>query len=439
MYDYAAVERELGKRNYFPNVGEDAYFDPQSLTIHLNRITAAGFADALRRQDLSTLRIQFGTMLHEITHWADLVGTLWGREYLRTVYAALRLMPTTSISGSEHEFHRFVDLHDRTRRMMMSRYFRVVRPSPKPHDYRYPWRLQLSAGREFDPWGQLNDRRPVIFARFDDHSQDEQIARQPIVAGALLEVNAVWSELRTNGALLAEMPEIDRLIETKQFRADRLAQLYNPELTIYTAPAHLLAMTLKTTDINTAYHLASSVAHVVLNLRDEDFDNLTPPDGMKPWENLFAGFRASRDRGFAYAAICQSASQWTAGRLASEWLDEALARVKLGSASSIYATARERMQKDIVVDDSDLLGRAERYVLSLGPGILAMRSVGDTALTPGRVAAERAPVPPMFDHDGRLIDLSSGAFDRSLFPLEELHQRVASLHTWTQNFLGACR
>ncbi len=57
-------------------------------------------------------------MLHEITHWADLVGTLWGREYLRAVYAALRLLPTISIPGRENEFHRFMDLHDLTRRIV---------------------------------------------------------------------------------------------------------------------------------------------------------------------------------------------------------------------------------------------------------------------------------------------------------------------------------
>jgi hypothetical protein len=78
------------------------------------------------------------------------------------------------------------------------------------------------------------------------------------------------------------------------------------------------------------------------------------------------------------------------------------------------------MQDDVVADGSDLLGRAERYLLSLGPGVLAARSAGNTAITPGRVTTERLPVPPMFDQDGRLIDLSSGAFDQSQFPPEEL-------------------
>jgi hypothetical protein len=437
--EYAAIEHKLGRRTYFPNTSAAAYFDPQSQTIHIAAFTAPGILDALSRQDLPALRIPLSTMLHEITHWADLVGTLWGREYLKTVYEALRSMPATRVQGREHEFNRFIDLHDRTRRLMMSDYYRVVHASPKAHGPRQPWRISLSAGREFDPFGHLNDNRPIVFARFDDHSDGALIARQPIVVGALLEVNALWSELCTNREVLLAMSATDRLIEQRQFSAENLTQLYRPEFILYTAPALILAMTLQTTDVIETYRLASSVAHVVLNLRNEDFEKLAPPPGMNPWENLFAGFRASRDRGFAYTAICQSASCWVDGRPVEEWLDEALERVGLSSASSIYSAARERMREDVVVNGDDILGRAEKYLLSLGLQVFAMRSIGDTGLSLGRISSGQLPVPPMFDQEGRLIDLSRGAFDASWFPLEELHRRAGSLHTWTQNLRDACR
>ena len=52
--------------------------------------------------------------MHEVTHWADLVGTTFGREYLRALYELLQFLPGINASGRESEFHRFIEFHDRT-------------------------------------------------------------------------------------------------------------------------------------------------------------------------------------------------------------------------------------------------------------------------------------------------------------------------------------
>lgn len=439
MNNYKAIERRLGKRTYFPNAGDVAYFDPQSQTIHLSKITKSEFISALDNEDHPRLREHFATMLHEVTHWADLVGTVWGRDYLRAVYAALRLLPTVNTPGQESQFHRFIDLHDRTRRLMLSQYFRTVHPAPTAHSHHQPWRIQLSAGREFDPLGNPNSERPVMFVRFHDNQTDEMIARQPIVVGALLEVNAVWSELRTNVELISSTPSDEQAVERMLFQRERLGQLYHPDLTLYTAPAHLVAMAAQTTDVLAAYELGSLVAHVALNLSDEDFKSLVPPDRMKPWAELMGGFRSSKDRGFAYVAICLAGGAYDGSRSSAEWLDEALARVGLGSASSIYDTARQAMQESLQPEAENLLDRAEQYLLSLGPAVFEARASGDTAVTPARLQGESLVVPPLFDANGDLIVVATAAFDLSRFRPEDLHLEAATLHTWTQNFLGACR
>ncbi|WP_331302956.1 hypothetical protein [Methylobacterium oryzae] len=438
MYNYRETEDLLGKRVYFPNVSEEAHFAPQSQTIHLRRITAESFNDALRRQDTPKLRIQFGTMLHELTHWADMVGTLWGREYIRSVYGALRLMPNISTTGTESEFYKFIDLHDATRRMMMPKYFRVVNKDAKVSDPRRPWRIQLSAGREYDPSGRLNVGRPILFTRFDDHDSGDQVARQPIVSGALLEVNAIWSEIATNYETLAGMTGIDKIIEEKEFHREQNHQLYHPDLTLYTAPAHLLAMTAKTKEVAAAYHLASRVAHLAMNLREDDFNRLEPPPSWEAWTGLFEGFKKSRDRGFAYGVICAWAEPWEEGQPSIAWLDEALRRAGLDSSTMIYAAALRQMKSEPLNKNNDALARAENYILSLGAELLVPRGYA-SELTPQRLAKERIVAPPMFDPDGNLIDLSSGLFDRALFSPEEAHDREAALFTWTQNFLDACR
>jgi hypothetical protein len=440
MHDYHAIETVLGPRDFYPNADADAYCDFQSQTIHLNRISRAAFLDDVRERRSSAMRSHLGTMLHEITHWANLIGTLWGREYLRSVYGAMSLIARDAhINGPESEFHRFVDLHDRTRRIMLGRYYRTEHPAPRPHDHRHTWGIQFSSGREFDTSGRVDDARPIVFARLLDNPGGDLIARQPIVAGALLEVNAVWSEIRTNLEVIGAMPVAEQAIEEPLFRSERLDRLYDPGQTVYTAPARLLAQFAGIVNAIDAYRLASAVSHVVLNLDDGDFARLAPPADFEAWSNLFDGFRASRDRGFAYAVVCACGGRWVEGRDLGEWLDAALAAAGLRSAASITAAALARMRTDVVVDEGDPLGRAERYLLSLGERVLEMRSSGDTALTPSRLDQERLPTPSMFDADGEAIQLSPNLFDTSRFSPEAHHLAAARLHTWTLNFLNACR
>lgn len=438
-YDYSAIEAVLGKRDHFPNTSSVAYFDLKSQTIHLNKISREAYIQALKDQRIPELRGYLGTMMHEVTHWADLVGTLWGREYLRSVFAALRLLDRINTTGSEAEFYRFVDLHDRTRRLMLDRYFRTVHPSPNPHDHRRPWGIQFSAGREFDPSGRPDTKRPILFTKFLDNADGGQIARQPIVAGSLLEVNAMWSEMCTNFEAISALPDMEKQLEGVMYTRELLGYLYHPDLTLYTAPAHLLAHFARITDVGDAYKLASAVAHVALNMSAADFEKLMPPASMAAWEELFAGFKTSQDRGFAYAVICACGSHWKENDDVREWVDHALDSAGLGSSAAILAAAQASMQGDTVTDPDTSLGRAERYLLSLGELVFNLRSSSGTALTPGRIAHEQLIVPPAFDQDGVLLPLGSAKFDLSQFNPHDLHAASAALHTWTNNFLSACR
>ena len=113
---YKELKILFGNNLYFPNSGIAAYCDLRSQLIHLNGLNKLDFDAALRMERENDLRSHLGTMLHEITHWADIVGTLWGQEYLRAVYDGLALLKKTTVNGGEQEFHKFIDLHDRTRR-----------------------------------------------------------------------------------------------------------------------------------------------------------------------------------------------------------------------------------------------------------------------------------------------------------------------------------
>jgi hypothetical protein len=437
MFDYREVSKaRSGFKHLFPNAGEEAHFDFHSQTIHLSRITKGAFDADLNARELSALRAAYATMLHEITHWADAVGTLWGREYLRRLYSVRSLVDAGApAAGPENEFHLLVDLHDRTRRIMMGRYYRTVHPS-SPHGLQKPWQFQLSAGQEFGPDGRLESGQPILFARLLDNSGNALVARQPIVAGALLETTAVWSEIRTSLEILAEIDSEERLVEQAIFQTELARRLYVPDLTVYTSPTHMLANQAKIADIIQAYHFAATLSHIVMNLQDEDFERLKPPADFAPWSQLFDGFRARRDRGFAFAALCVHGGHHS-GKNVHDWINGALLAAGLKSAENTLSAARaksERHFKNIPSIES-----AERYLLDLGLRVFDLRAAGDVALTPARLVAANLPTPPIFDPEGELIELAPRLFDRTKFDPEGAFLSAAQLATSTDAFLQACR
>ena len=278
-----------------------------------------------------------------------------------------------------------------------------------------------------------------MFVRFLDNPSGELVARQPIVVGALLEVNAMWSEMSAAMEIIGAMSEPERTIEQSLYDEEIRSYIYNPSLTLYTAPAHLLAYFAQITEVGTAYRLASAVAHIALNLSPDDFDKLILPQSMQPWAVLFDGVKRSQDRGFAFAIICAAAPPWREEQTVTEWLDRALNEAGLGASATILLTALTSARSTSVGDDKTLLGRAERYLLSLGERILEIRSAGDTALTPNRVLREQLVLPPAFDSDGNLITIAGGVFDIEQFSPEQMHGMAAQLHTSSQNFISACR
>ncbi|MCD2184881.1 hypothetical protein [Rhizobium sp. GN54] len=439
MYDYQETQKRLGKRDYFPNSGTVAYFDPQSQTIHLNGFKKGDFVAALQKQQpTADFRNMFGTMMHEATHWADLIGTLWGRTHLRCLYDCYRLLPRVNDPGVETDLHRFIDLHDHERRMMHSRYFRTVHPNPKPHDHKTPWRLQFTAGREFDPAGKPDENRPIVFTRFLDNKTSDQIARQPIVAGALLEINAVWSEMRTNLELMGALDKDEFAVEQRLYGQQILRFMYNPDLTLYTAPAHLLAHYCRISDVLLAYELSSALAHIVLNLTPESFEALSPPESMSDWAELFAGFKKTRDCGFAFKVIASVTGRWEEGMNKQEWLDTALNRAGLPESQEILRQAILKMEEYSPGNLNTSVNIAENYLLEVGKKIFATRSLGDTAITHRRIIAEGLPIVPMFDPEGDLIAVSK-TFDLAKFSPEDMHALSASLVTQAKRFREACR
>src|SRR5580765_5952897 len=78
---------------FFPNQINAGLFSPHSTIIEVAVFHSAAVGDAVERGDLLSVRRDIQVLGHELTHWLDFFGTIWGRQYIKqicTAYLAYR-------------------------------------------------------------------------------------------------------------------------------------------------------------------------------------------------------------------------------------------------------------------------------------------------------------------------------------------------------------
>jgi hypothetical protein len=191
----------------------------------------------------------------------------------------------SKVPGAEYQFWKVVDLHDEERRLNYAQYYKVVENTAFDHDHQHPCRISYSAGREFDCSGRIDPERPIFFVKFSDHNSGRLMVRQPIGIGALLEIIATWTELLIGEMVISSMPEADgsQLVERHIARGEYLRDVYDEELTDYSAAIHMLSVRTGTKDMFLSYSLGALVASVALNLPEKWYPSLLHP---KPFEEF---------------------------------------------------------------------------------------------------------------------------------------------------------
>lgn len=430
---------EKRRDNRFPNVVKVAHFSPRAQLVTLDAYAKGDLPKAMLANDHDRASEILATISHELTHWADVVGTVWGRGHMQRIYEAYRLATNRNRPGSEADFPRLIELYDEERRLSFPTYYQVVEENQTPHGHNHPWIIGFSAGQEIDPHGRLDPARPILFVRFFDHDTKRLLIRQPITVGALLETIAVASEyMEIYTYIEAKIPNDQKVVTRETTRRAFLSRLYTPELTLYSAPAHLFAHYARVRDAAAAYEHAARIAHLCLNLTDAHFYGLLLPEEMAPWAKLFPAFKQQRDRGFAFAVICSNLQPWDDGRDAREWLDAALLASGLPDAATIMAEA-------IAVMSSDMQGRkdfpfdmTEDYMLELGIDVAKSRA-GSPLFGPSYSLNALGLVPPSVDGEGELIEWPGSKFDFSRFDPEQMVTLDFSLEGYIRNLLKGCR
>jgi len=341
---------------------------PHTLILELPHYSRHALQDSLRGgADNEPARV-YG---HELHHWFDIVGTLWGQQYLDLVFIAL---DAVNAAGTEdHAYPAALRLFDADREILLPRYYKFVMPGA-PHGTAEQWRNRWSVGNRIRPDGTPDPTRPIIFVRLETDSA--VVARQPLSVGALLELRAMAAEDAVFDNFVCVLnPEeaiVERAIRDRHLRQ----QLYDPLLTTYSAAAHVVATNSGIGATAPVFAWGSSAADVCLNLEPSLLRKLVVPARLgEMHHSRVHAFRTGADGGFVFACLVSWVRENQTATLDKERLDAALMGIGLPKAAEIYLNAERALRRrSLPRFGSDRLGRIRSRLREAGSEILSARA-----------------------------------------------------------------
>ena len=424
----------------FPNTNQVAHFDPRSQLVFLDKYRAKDIEQDYKEGKLSNLRVPLSTVYHELNHWADCVGTVWGNKYLHKIYQSFDVLPTVKYSGSEVNFYKFLEVHDQDRKLSYDDYYRVHHTAPKAHSHKRTWRIEFSSGVEFSVTGRPDEKNPIIFVKFRDRDSERLIIRQPLCVASILETTSVWSEMLTQILLIRATDGPEKVVDMVLMEREFLDRLYAEELTLYSAPVHLMAHFASISETIDAYRMAALVAFVTLNLVSSHFRQIKTTKSMDAWSDRFSAFRKNESIPFAFFCICAGAPKWSEELTPFAWLEAALRNAGLPTFDEILSHAVKVLKKDSESCQRKDLAKHQVYLRELGIKWLHDRwQRKDPAVGLPQVLDLELCTPPIFDSEGNLFKIFGSKFDTGRFDPKLIYDVDASLHTQILNLRSACR
>lgn len=405
-----------------------------SLQPHYLMIELPTYKEAQVRQALAGARDirAVETVAHELHHWFDIVGTVWGQTYLGKLFAALdaAIDPAAGVGV----YPAALSLFDLDRSILFPTYYKYVRPGAPSDTKPGAWSFQLTTGARIDTRGVSHELDPILFMRFQTATRE--IGRQPLSVGALLELRAMASEIHAFRDTTLEWPKEERTVEEKLFEQRFLRTLYAPELLTYSAAAHFIGKQTNDTDFGQAFGLGSALADVALNLTPGAYTRLRTPPIMKQWvAKRVAGFRNNRDLGFAFVTMGLWAA--TASGLGGVPLFAfALRASGLADPEVIYGTAETFIQRQDASRLRDCRLRAIREkTIEAGVALIGRRKLHGGTFS--QADWPTLPTPPMIDPDLNVFHLGQAALSQT--DVDYLYDCDSLLNDITRQALRAGR
>ena len=177
---------------------------------------------------------------------------------------------------------------------------------------------------------------------------------------------ATWSELSTQFHTLSALDQDEKIVEECFLRQDYGERLYTPELTLYSAPVHLLAHYAQLQNSVLAYHLGSLLSLVCLNLVGSHFRKLHIPEVLEAWGTRVTAFTKTQSRPFAFLCICMNGPAWNNEASPIDWVNEALSNSGLPTYEEILGHAVEVLKEDKALCERSTMSKKQQYLRQLG-------------------------------------------------------------------------
>jgi hypothetical protein len=280
---------------------------------------------------------------HENQHFQDLIGTVWGQDYLDLLFQAYDTILRPD--SGERAYPILLRLFDADRAILFPSYYKYVMPGAPHGTATDRWRMSFSTGARVQPDGRTDEGSPILFVRFD--KGDEHVARQPITVGALLEMRALGVEFgafaRWNQTRPADEAKVSEAIRTRE----TLAFLYDPSMTTYSVASHVAANALGDSDMIAMTDAGFKVADIALNLTANAFNGLVHPSalGANLSRQRLRGFRAQRDRGYAFTTLLFHLRGLVTDLASETAIQTALARAGLRPLDNLLKQARAVIER----------------------------------------------------------------------------------------------
>jgi len=348
-----------------------AQLSPHTLVMELSTFSQREVDEALAGET-SPRAAQI--LAHELTHWYDIVGTVWGQSYLDVLfqtYDRVLAEPPPSIFAYPDALRLF----DVDRNILFPTYYKfAIKGSPR-HPGPGAWQMEITTGVRVVHDGSSDETDPFLFVRF--YEKLREVARQPINDSVLLEMRAVNAEVQMYRVLRDKLPDDERAVADALYSRTAIGDLYDPELTTYSAGAHLLSRAFPGHDVTSALSTGSRLAGFAMNLTSPLFQRLITPQELNPLPRRLKGFKDRANRGFLFACLCYHFRTLVREdvHIYGDDLDPLLRVAGLPPANTIHRRAREfierRQTNDLVNSD---LRRIRTVLRDAGIQILDARA-----------------------------------------------------------------
>lgn len=324
----------------FPATKTVAYYATEANYIELSEVSSSDLASALGQTDPCSSYDVLPLLLHELRHWFDHTATLWGRQRLASLFEAL----SARYQNDEYEFWRIMSYRRRVREDVRGEYFSTIGDKTSTPTQPGPWKAETTMGVGFDRDGRPDESAPIAFSRFT-WPDGELACRVPLSVSALLETNAMCFELLAAFSLMQQLPEDQRRVEEVIAGKKWFAQLYDPELGVYSVAVHMVANNLGMKDAINAYRYSAALASIALNIPTSLFDSMNvPPAFLTPWGERNRACLKQRSRSYAYLVLLEHSAPYVEGQDISEWLEATLINAGLPGLLEFETQTRAEMK-----------------------------------------------------------------------------------------------